>query len=771
MAELWNMTSKKNRKGKVRRRWLAAAMAALIAAGALAGCGGSGGDGSQTGASQAGESGSPAGQGSFQSGAEGNEVTAKGRFVESEIALPEEVEEMHLLTALQREDGGITIYFHKDSTEYYGYTYDGGRWTEAESVPKLPDGIKMSDLFEGKNGKLYAGGHGEGYLYHLFEIGDSGQATEVFADAFAAPEGKEYGAMPDYLNVLANGNLLLSQVSGAEIYDPEGNKVFSMPQEFIGMDIRFPACAGEDYYLTIDDGGGRLVRYDTDTGVESGSFDIPEKTADNKMRMLLFEDGAEGFYAVGPSGLYHTGKDGTIWEQLIDGTLNSMSRQDLTCRSFFSGKDGSYYGVYTTLNEDKVVFLHYVFDSTVDTVPPETVSVYSLRDSSEVRQAAAVLQKNNPRIRVDFRVAVEDEEEAVTEDVIRALNTELLNGKGADVLILDGLPAESYREKGILADMTELTESIRPELLPNVADAFDGSDGKVYYLPARVKLPVAFGEPEAVEAYRSLDRMKSYQKTPTLFTPDTYENMLRQTAYTCYQEIFAEDGSLADGALLKLLESVRSAGERSNARTQYTESEMKMFNVNNSLMPDGFGRQSAYSLANGECAAAVEVLNSIDSSMLSFAAATQGGYTLQDVNGIYMPATLVGINAASSNKQGAEEFVQTLFGEEVQEQSLWNGFPVRSESLEKWKDMEKETIVSVSSSASETMLEGAWPSKSQRAELIEMVKNVRRPAMVDPSVMQMIVDGSKDYLDGKGTLEGAVSDIENKIRIYMAERG
>lgn len=67
--------------------------------------------------------------------------------------------------------------------------------------------------------------------------------------------------------------------------------------------------------------------------------------------------------------------------------------------------------------------------------------------------------------------------------------------------------------------MTELTESLKPELLPNVADAFDGADGKVYYLPARVKLPVVYRGAGGGEAYRSLDRMKSYQKTPTLFNP------------------------------------------------------------------------------------------------------------------------------------------------------------------------------------------------------------------------------------------------------------
>lgn len=35
-------------------------------------------------------------------------------------------------------------------------------------------------------------------------------------------------------------------------------------------------------------------------------------------------------------------------------------------------------------------------------------------------------------------------------DTIRALNTELLGGNGADLLVLDGLPAESYIKRGFL---------------------------------------------------------------------------------------------------------------------------------------------------------------------------------------------------------------------------------------------------------------------------------------------------------------------------------
>ena len=185
---------------------------------------------------------------------------------------------------------------------------------------------------------------------------------------------------------------------------------------------------------------------------------MPGQEADDFYSWGLFTD--EGFlYAAGASGLYRISQDGTVWEQLIDGSLNSMGRQDIYLKRFAKGADGDFYGIYT--NYDKAHLFRYYFDETADAVPAQTLTIYALRDHATVRQAAAIFQKENPGIRVDYRIAVEDPREAVSEDVIRALNTELLNGGGADILILDGLPAEIYKKKGILADLSGTLSDMR----------------------------------------------------------------------------------------------------------------------------------------------------------------------------------------------------------------------------------------------------------------------------------------------------------------------
>ena len=57
-------------------------------------------------------------------------------------------------------------------------------------------------------------------------------------------------------------------------------------------------------------------------------------------------------------------------------------------------------------------------------------------------------------------------------DRIRALNARILAGDGPDILVLDGLPTESYIEKGILADLNPLLGDLKEELLPSVLSAY-----------------------------------------------------------------------------------------------------------------------------------------------------------------------------------------------------------------------------------------------------------------------------------------------------------
>lgn len=743
-------TSWIKRKGRT-----AAAAAGILAVGAmsvLSACGSgktSTGESSQT----QNESTAPGGQ------------LAKGRYMEEEIALPEGIEGNGLVDVVQNEDGSLVFCIPDENSKARLYTLDSKfNWTEGEAIA-TPEGIRPTKMMRNENGIYYYGGFDENYIFHIWTAQEDGTTREVLSDVFKVQEGKQYGVIPDFLAVIPGEGFLISQTSQADVYQSDGRLKASLAQDFIGMDIRIPVSVSGEEYLTLNN--QKLVRYNLETGSQTGSYDLPDKGRDI-WQMPIFTDGEGYVYVASQTGLYRTGRDGTVWEQLIDGSLNSMGRQDMFMRSFFKGSDDDYYGVFST-GDSKLKVLHYYFDETVDTVPPETLTVYALRDNATVRQAASILQKNNPQVKVDFRIAVENEEEEVTEDVIRALNTELLNGKGADVLILDGLPMQSYKDKGILADITSLFEANKDDLLANVRSNFTAEDGKIYYMPARIDVPIIFGEPEAVAAFQNTGKMAAYDKTPSLFAPDIYENIINMTSYTCYKELFNENGTVDGDVLARYLAAVKSAGERGNVQVSYAQADMERLKVNNTVIPRGFGRQDGYNVVSKRCAAGAVILNSIDSAMLPLSAAEMVNSEIESLGGIYMPNVVAGINASSPNRENAEEFIRTLFDTEVQDESLRDGFSVRSSSLDKWAKIESGSSVSMSAGDG-IFLSGSWPVQADRDKIMAIVRTASIPALMDQQIIDMIVEGSRDYLNGKETVEDAVQAIENKMKLYVNER-
>ena len=59
-------------------------------------------------------------------------------------------------------------------------------------------------------------------------------------------------------------------------------------------------------------------------------------------------------------------------------------------------------------------------------------------------------------------------------DALKTLNTEIMAGKGPDLLLLDGMPISSYEEKGILADISQVIQKVdeKEGILDNIQEAY-----------------------------------------------------------------------------------------------------------------------------------------------------------------------------------------------------------------------------------------------------------------------------------------------------------
>lgn len=144
---------------------------------------------------------------------------------------------------------------------------------------------------------------------------------------------------------------------------------------------------------------------------------------------------------------------------------------------------------------------------------PQVRTVYSLEDNQTVQ--AAVTSWNRTHTDVIFQYVVAADTIADTaltlEDAVTQLNTQLFNGEGPDVLILDGLPADSLMDKGFLHPLSGLdTAGVYPKLLERFT-----ADGNLYAIPAKMTPYLLGRQTEKTEAIDSLEAFADFVESAT----------------------------------------------------------------------------------------------------------------------------------------------------------------------------------------------------------------------------------------------------------------
>ena len=202
-------------------------------------------------------------------------------------------------------------------------------------------------------------------------------------------------------------------------------------------------------------------------------------------------------------GVYRHVIGGTAIEQIIDGATSSFGDPSMTLMDMVMMPDNEFVVLY-----NDVRLYRYTYDPNVPSVPERQLKVYSLVENYSMRQAVSLFQKTHQDVYVRYEIGMSGADGVTREDAIRNLNTKIMSGEGPDILVLDGLPQESYEEKGILADMSGVVDGFggEEELFPNVVEACR-KDGKIYELPIRIQIPMVAGREKYVEKIRDIETL------------------------------------------------------------------------------------------------------------------------------------------------------------------------------------------------------------------------------------------------------------------------
>lgn len=502
-------------------------------------------------------------------------------------------------------------------------------------------------------------------------------------------------------------------------------------------------------------------------------------------------------YLAGKKGLHRHVIGGSVMEQVIDGNLSCLSNPSYLLKGMVMLSDNEFIGLFAG---DKVV--RFTYDPDIPTVPNDKLKVYSLEENDMIRQAITIFQLENPETFVIYEVGMEADSSVTKDDALKKLNTQIMAGEGPDLLILDNMPVDSYIEKGMLLDLSSFLNSMEEENRPfeNIINSFK-TDDKIYTIPCEMQLPVIIGRENYASKAKDLESIADMMEEIRKDNPE--KDILGICSEKGIMKLFSmisepswktDEGTVDKGAIEKFLQQAKRIydAQMDGISDEYIESyESKQ---------DSFMEYYGFKYDESDYIRSVswiEILGEyaqVNCGAVQWRSDLTTSFSLSKVKGfedvvlmplndgnqkIFLPKSLIGINAASSQTDKAEKMLKILFGKENQT-SLFNGLPVNSIGLEEGTftlsnpDLVSEEGVYQSFGTSNAdgvhlSLNDYWFDEEQKQFIRDWVKEVNTPYVPDAVLEDAVYGEGIRYMRGERSLSEAVDAIEEKVSIYMSE--
>ncbi len=649
---------------------------------------------------------------------EGEKEQSMGRYLEYQIELPEEFEyaDSWGASAIQTLESG-EIALLEESMGLYVSADKGKTWEQRSAswltelsakeayIPHLalaPDGSAAAIYSGGEDEAEEEEGYHPRYLYvdpegtqhpiqytdendtlhglwfgkdsSLYGFSMQGTVYEISREDGSVQELCKVDGLTDYVGFTKSYMVILTSRT-IELYDLEAKTL---------------AARDEVLENFISEETGEAI------GSNAGSHCVVMASADEDVLYLAMS-----------KGLYRHVVGGTVVEQIADGNMNSLGDPQMYLKGMIAMPEDEFMILY---NGAKLC--HYIYDATVPAVPEEQLTIYSLEDDYTIRQAVSLYQKKNPGIYIRYEVGMTGDDGVVREDAIKNLNTKIMSGSAPDLIVLNGLPEQSYKEKGILADLTELEKGLTGEnaLFPNLVDAFR-EDGKIYSLPVRFRIPLVIGDPDTVKGITDLasvadavEKLRQEHPQGSIIRQITEEQVLYTLGLSCSGAWIGGDGKLDEAKLTEFLTQAKRVYEAETAgwdSVELKEMQQRMMSLWSEL--DGLVWEDFSASASGvsmDIAMEESYLGigttkgmNADFNMISTLTDQESDIDYAAYSGqvpdSFVPDTCVGIYANSIENELALDFFGFLFGTELQDLDLPGGLPMNMASFEKhlsiWK--------------------------------------------------------------------------------------
>ncbi|MGL5380139.1 ABC transporter substrate-binding protein [Clostridium sp.] len=716
------------------------------------------------------------------------ESVTKGGYNETELKLPENIIDVTSIDILENGDIALTGYGEDLKNQLYTSKDNGENWDKKEfKIPELPEGsnIRSINIKDDKSALL---------IYDIDLQGEADSSVTYESKAISIdPSGNSKEAAIDkgLLNRSGeaktdnNGDIYLQDYEKSKIVKLDG-KTGSVKKEY-KYDLENVSSWAINGNSLLVASLEKVIEFDIESGQNKGDVSIEKEIIASDSNIYPGKE-KDMFYFVNKDGIYSYKMGSKTQDKIIDGTRSGLSTNYV--QQFMQTSEDEFMMLLRNM-EGECILKSYKYDADMVVSQEKEISIFSMYDSEKMRQAIAMYQKSHPDVHINLKVGIDSNQSITKTDVIKKINTEIMAGKGPDIIMLDELPLQSYAQKGLLEDITDIVEG-DDALLSNVVKASKSADGKVYSAPLKFNVPTIIGENASdINTLSSLAKaIEDISKNAKGSVIDVFSP--GELVYLLYKQSgdnwINNDKTINTKNLSSFLENTKkiySSIEDKNSPEKVKQHE-EMIEMMKEYEPD----KSAEEIGTENIGDYSQLLTKNPTSLCMYNFASLNDLsiieTIKEFNknvsydiwngegkGSLIALDTIGINSKSSKKDIAKDFVKMLFSEEYQNIDTMSGFPVNKASF-KSSFIQDESIYGQSIAMGDIdgeMIEFKIKEISQGEvdSLMKKIESIDTIINLDMEVLRKTIDEFDAYILGEKSLDETVKAIQNKLEIYLSE--
>ena len=399
------------------------------------------------------------------------------------------------------------------------------------------------------------------------------------------------------------------------------------------------------------------------------------------------------------------------------------------------------------------------------------VSIWSLNNNFYLEAAINKFNSENNDIRVNYKVGNTDGTAQTDEDSIKKLNTELLAGSGPDILLLDGLPIDSYLEKGLLADISSIHNKVNTTegLYENLTQVYK-EDEKILAIPTRFTLLGAMGSNElGISTIKNLHELtntieNSENKNLPIFADiiDTNSfNAAELADFLYFMSIskIVENNVINEKELKDLFE---------DSKKIYSKINKKFDNLNDKGYITDYSTTNYVNNERNEVSLNLEFMGALDQQYVAFKG-LQKKYNKEVLtifntvdDSVFLPGTIIGLSTYSENDEFSKKVVESLLSSKYQ---LTENIVFHNSTNK--KTMETLLTNEVSVGLEDTVLEKLTGLEIK--EIGTLIAGAKQPINQDVVMKNIILEQLNEFIVKNVSLEECLQKATQTINLYLSE--